>query len=31
MCGDESLFKELTKVDVVYVSFGDDSKVAMKG
>jgi len=31
MCGDENLFKELTKVDAGHVSFGDASKVAVKG
>jgi len=31
MCGDESFFNELTKVEVGFVSFGDDSKVAIKG
>jgi len=31
MCGDENLFKELTKVDAGHVSFGDASKVAIKG
>ena len=31
MCGDENLFKELTKVDVGHVSFGDASKVTVKG
>ena len=31
MCGDENLFKELTKVDVGHISFGDASKVAVKG
>ena len=32
MCEDENLFKELTKVDVGHVSFGDAaSKVAVKG
>lgn len=30
-CGDENLFKELSKVEVENVSFGDDSKVAVKG
>jgi len=31
MCGDENLFKELTKVDAGHVSFGDASQVAVKG
>jgi len=31
MCGDENLFKKLTKVEVGHVSFGDASKVALKG
>jgi len=31
MCGDENLFKERTKVEVRHVSFGDASKVAVKG
>jgi len=30
MCWDESLYKELIKVEVVHVSFGDASKVAVK-
>nr|KYP54002.1 hypothetical protein KK1_000168 [Cajanus cajan] len=31
MCGEESFFNELIKVKVEFVSFGDDSKVAVKG
>jgi len=31
ICEDENLFKELTKVDAGHVSFGDASKVAVKG
>jgi len=31
MCRDENLFKQLTKVDAGHVSFGDASKVAVKG
>jgi len=31
MCGDDNLFKELTKVDAGHVSFRDASKVAVKG
>ena len=31
MCRDENFFKELTKVDAGHVSFGDASKVAVKG
>jgi len=31
MCGDGHLFKDLAKVEVGDVSFGDDSKVAVKG
>ena len=31
MCGDESFFSELTKVEVGLVSCGDDSKMVIKG
>ncbi|XP_017423579.1 uncharacterized protein LOC108332785 [Vigna angularis] len=31
MCGNENFFYELTKVEAKFVSFGDDSKVAVKG
>nr|KYP38812.1 Retrovirus-related Pol polyprotein from transposon TNT 1-94 [Cajanus cajan] len=31
MCGEESFFNELIKVKAGFVSFGDDSKVAVKG
>jgi len=31
MCGDESFFNKLIKVEAKFVSFGDDSKVAVKG
>ena len=31
MCGEESFFSELTKMEAGFVSFGDDSKVAVKG
>ena len=31
MCGDEHFFKDLAKVEAGDVSFGDDSKVAVKG
>jgi len=31
MCGNEHFFKDLTKVKVGDVSFGDDSKVVVKG
>jgi len=31
MCGDKNLFKELTKVEAGHVSFGDASKVVVKG
>jgi len=31
MYGDENFFKELSKVDAGHVSFGDASKVAVKG
>ncbi|BAT89066.1 hypothetical protein VIGAN_05274700 [Vigna angularis var. angularis] len=31
MCGDENLFKDLSKVEIGHVSFGDDFKVAVKG
>ena len=31
MCGDESFFNELTKVEAGLVSCGDDSKMVIKG
>ncbi|XP_047181864.1 uncharacterized protein LOC124848265 [Vigna umbellata] len=31
MCGNKNFFYELTKVEAKFVSFGDDSKVAVKG
>ncbi|XP_014506457.1 uncharacterized protein LOC106766225 [Vigna radiata var. radiata] len=31
MCGNKNLFYELTKVEAKFVSFGDDSKVVVKG
>jgi len=31
MCGDEHFFKDLTTVEAGDVSFGDDSKVEVKG
>jgi len=31
MCGDESFFNELTKMEVGLVSYGDDSKMVIKG
>ena len=31
MCGDESFFSELTKVEAGLVSCGDDSKMVIKG
>ncbi|XP_047178259.1 uncharacterized protein LOC124845232 [Vigna umbellata] len=31
MCGNENFFYEFTKVEAKFVSFGDDSKVAVKG
>jgi len=31
MCGDKNIFKELTKVETGHISFGDASKVAIKG
>jgi len=31
MCGDESMFDELSKIEAGHVSFGDASKVMVKG